>query len=259
MPWGYNSMSELIYGRNAVRESLRAQRRIFKRLMVSSNAQEQTGTLADILALAEEQQVQIERLDRRQLDQKLHNINHQGVALEANDYPYSDIEDMLALARQRNQMPLLLMLDHLQDPQNLGTLLRTAEIVGVHGVIIPGRRAAEITPAVVNASSGAVEHLLISVVTNLSQSIERLQKQGVWVVGVEDDAKSQYYDQTDLNMPLALVLGSEGSGMARLTRERCDFLVKLPMEGQIHSLNVAVAGSVVLYQALRDRRAAASA
>jgi 23S rRNA (guanosine2251-2'-O)-methyltransferase len=227
--------------------------------MVSSNAQEQTGTLADILALAEEQQVQIERLDRRQLDQKLHNINHQGVALEANDYPYSDIEDMLALARQRNQMPLLLMLDHLQDPQNLGTLLRTAEIVGVHGVIIPGRRAAEITPAVVNASSGAVEHLLISVVTNLSQSIERLQKQGVWVVGVEDDAKSQYYDQTDLNMPLALVLGSEGSGMARLTRERCDFLVKLPMEGQIHSLNVAVAGSVVLYQALRDRRAAASA
>jgi 23S rRNA (guanosine2251-2'-O)-methyltransferase len=203
--------------------------------------------------------VQIERLDRRQLDQKLHNINHQGVALEANDYPYSDIEDMLALARQRNQMPLLLMLDHLQDPQNLGTLLRTAEIVGVHGVIIPGRRAAEITPAVVNASSGAVEHLLISVVTNLSQSIERLQKQGVWVVGVEDDAKSQYYDQTDLNMPLALVLGSEGSGMARLTRERCDFLVKLPMEGQIHSLNVAVAGSVVLYQALRDRRAAASA
>ncbi len=252
-------MSELIYGRNAVRESLRAQRRIFKRLMVSSNAQEQTGTLADILALAEEQQVQIERLDRRQLDQKLHNINHQGVALEANDYPYSDIEDMLALARQRNQMPLLLMLDHLQDPQNLGTLLRTAEIVGVHGVIIPGRRAAEITPAVVNASSGAVEHLLISVVTNLSQSIERLQKQGVWVVGVEDDAKSQYYDQTDLNMPLALVLGSEGSGMARLTRERCDFLVKLPMEGQIHSLNVAVAGSVVLYQALRDRRAAASA
>jgi len=181
------------------------------------------------------------------------------VALEANDYPYGDIDDMLALAKQRNQMPLLLMLDHLQDPQNLGTLLRTAEIVGVHGVIIPGRRAAEITPAVVNASSGAVEHLLISVVTNLSQSIERLQKQGVWVVGVEDDAKAQYYDQTDLNMPLALVLGSEGSGMARLTRERCDFLVKLPMEGQIHSLNVAVAGSVVLYQALRDRRAAASA
>ena len=252
-------MSELIYGRNAVRESLRAQRRIFNRLMVSSNAQEQTGTLAEILALAEEQLVIVERIDRRQLDQKLHNINHQGVALEANEYPYGDVEEMLALARQRNEMPLLLMLDPLQDPQNLGTLLRTAEIVGVHGVIIPGRRAAEITPAVVNASSGAVEHLLISVVTNLSQSIERLQKQGVWVVGIEDDEKAQYYDQTDLNMPLALVLGSEGSGMARLTRERCDFLVKLPMAGQIYSLNVAVAGSVVLYQALRDRRAAASA
>jgi 23S rRNA (guanosine2251-2'-O)-methyltransferase len=248
-------MTELIYGRNAVRETLRAQRRTIKRLMVAAGAQS-VGTLADSLAIATEQHIPIEHVDKKVLEQKLHGLNHQGVALECSDYPYSDIDDMLTYAKSKNEMPFLLLLDHLQDPQNLGTLLRTAEIVGVHGVVIPGRRAAEITPAVVNASSGAVEHLNITVVTNLAQSIERLQKQGVWVAGIEDDPNAQMYDESDLDMPLALVLGSEGSGMARLTRERCDFLIKLPMRGHINSLNVAVAGSVVLYHALHSRRRA---
>ena len=248
-------MTELIYGRNAVREALRAQRRTPQRLLVANGAQI-SGTLADTVASAKQQDVVVEMVDKRLLESKLHGLNHQGVILECSEYPYSDLDDMLALAKSRNEMPFILMLDHLQDPQNLGTLLRTAEIVGMHGVIIPGRRAAEITPAVVNASSGAVEHLHITVVTNLAQSIEKLQKQGVWVVGVEDDEKAQYYDQTDLNMPLAVVLGSEGAGMARLTRERCDFMVKLPMHGQIQSLNVAVAGSVVLYHALHARTTA---
>ncbi|MFM2308994.1 MAG: hypothetical protein RLY87_1115 [Chloroflexota bacterium] len=247
-------MTELIYGRNAVREALRAQRRTPKRLQVANGAQI-TGTLADAVAVAKEQNIPVEMVDKRLLESRLHGLNHQGVILECSEYPYSDLDDMLALAKSRNEMPFILLLDHLQDPQNLGTLLRTAEIVGVHGVIIPGRRAAEITPAVVNASSGAVEHLHIAVVTNLAQSIEKLQKSGVWVVGVEDDEKAQYYDKADLDMPLAVVLGSEGSGMARLTRERCDFMVKLPMHGQIHSLNVAVAGSVVLYHALHARSA----
>jgi 23S rRNA (guanosine2251-2'-O)-methyltransferase len=248
-------MTELIYGRNAVREALRAQRRVAQRLLVANGAQI-TGTLADAVAHANEQNIPVEMVDKRMLESRLHGLNHQGVILECSEYPYSDLDDMLAVAKARNEMPFILLLDHLQDPQNLGTLLRTAEIVGIHGVIIPGRRAAEITPSVVNASSGAVEHLHIAVVTNLAQSIEKLQKHGVWVVGVEDDAKAQYYDQTDLNMPLAVVLGSEGAGMARLTRERCDFMVKLPMHGQIHSLNVAVAGSVVLYHALHARSAA---
>ena len=246
-------MTELIYGRNAVRETLRAQRRSIKRMLVAAGAQA-VGTLADSLALAESLNIDVDHVDKKVLEQKLHGLNHQGVALECSEYPYSDIDEMLVHAKATQEMPFLLLLDHLQDPQNLGTLLRTAEIVGVHGVIIPGRRAAEITPAVVNASSGAVEHLKITVVTNLSQSIERLQKQGVWVVGIEDDATAQRYDDTDLDMPLALVLGSEGSGMARLTRERCDFLIKLPMLGHIQSLNVAVAGSVVLYHALHSRR-----
>lgn len=248
-------MTELIYGRNAVREALRAQRRVPQRLLVANGAQI-TGTLADAVAQAKEQNIAVEMVDKRLLESRLHGLNHQGVILECSEYPYSDLDDMLSLAKARNEMPFILLLDHLQDPQNLGTLLRTAEIVGIHGVIIPGRRAAEITPSVVNASSGAVEHLHIAVVTNLAQSIEKLQKHGVWVVGVEDDEKAQYYDQADLNMPLAVVLGSEGSGMARLTRERCDFMVKLPMHGQIQSLNVAVAGSVVLYHALHARSAA---
>ena len=248
-------MTELIYGRNAVREALRAQRRVPQRLLVANGAQI-TGTLADAVAQAKEQNIPVEMVDKRLLESRLHGLNHQGVILECSEYPYSDLDDMLSVAKARNEMPFILLLDHLQDPQNLGTLLRTAEIVGMHGVIIPGRRAAEITPSVVNASSGAVEHLHIAVVTNLAQSIEKLQKHGVWVVGVEDDEKAQYYDQADLNMPLAVVLGSEGSGMARLTRERCDVMVKLPMHGQIQSLNVAVAGSVVLYHALHARSSA---
>ncbi|NWG21225.1 MAG: 23S rRNA (guanosine(2251)-2'-O)-methyltransferase RlmB [Chloroflexi bacterium] len=245
-------MAELLYGRNAVREALRARRRTFQRLLVSAGAQE-AGTLGEVVRMAEEAGVPVARVDRRDLDRRIRDANHQGVLLECGDYPYAELEDCLALAEERGEPALLLMLDHLQDPQNIGTLLRTAEVVGVHGVIIPGRRAAEITPAVVNASSGAVEHLRVAVITNLAAAIEQVQHAGVWVVGVEDDPRAQEYDRVDLDMPLALVLGAEGPGLARLTRERCDFLVRLPMRGQIASLNVAVAGSIVLYHAWRTR------
>src|SRR5262245_15141770 len=248
-------MPDVLYGRNAVREALRAQRRVFQRLLVSSGAQE-AGTLGEVVKLAEKVGVPVERVDRHDLDRRLREANHQGVALECGEYPYVELDDCLALADERGQPALLLMLDHLQDPQNVGTLLRTAEVVGAHGVIIPGRRAAEITPAVVNASSGATEHLRIVVVGNLAQSIAETQKAGVWVVGVEDDERAQDYDRVDLDMPLALVVGAEGPGLARLTRERCDFLIRLPMAGQIASLNAAVAGSIVLYHAWRIRTSA---
>ena len=246
-------MADLLYGRNAVREALRAQRRTFQRLLVSSGAQE-AGTLGEVVKLAEKIGVPVERVDRHDLDRRLREANHQGVALECSDYPYVDLEECLSLADERGEPALLLMLDHLQDPQTVGTLLRTAEVVGAHGVIIPGRRAAEVTPAVVNASSGATEHLRIAVVGNLAQTIAETQKAGVWVVGVEDDEGAQDYDRADLDMPLALVVGAEGPGLARLTRERCDFLVRLPMAGQIASLNAAVAGSIVLYDAWRIRQ-----
>jgi 23S rRNA (guanosine2251-2'-O)-methyltransferase len=146
-----------------------------------------------------------------------------------------------------------LLLDHVQDPQNVGTLLRTAENVGVHGVVLPGRRAATITPAVVNASSGATEHLLIVQAGNLAQTIVALQRADVWVAGLENDPTAQDIDQAELDRPLALVVGAEGTGLARLTRERCDFLVRLPTRGRLDSLNAAVAGSIALYSAWRQR------
>jgi 23S rRNA (guanosine2251-2'-O)-methyltransferase len=245
-------MPDVLYGRNAVREALRAQRRAIQGLLVSSGAQE-AGTLGEVVKIAEKAGVPVARVDRRELDRRLPGANHQGVALECGDYPYAELDEILALAEERGEPALLLLLDHLQDPQNVGTLLRTAETVAAHGVIIPGRRAAEVTAAVVNASSGATEHLRIAVVANLAQTIEELQKAGIWVAGVEDDERAQDYDAVDLDMPLALVVGAEGPGLARLTRDRCDFLVRLPMRGQIASLNAAVAGSIVLYHAWRVR------
>jgi 23S rRNA (guanosine2251-2'-O)-methyltransferase len=246
-------VADILYGRNAVREALRAKRRTFQRLLVSAGAQE-AGTLGEVVKLAEKSGVVVSRVDRRELDRRLPGANHQGVALECGDYPYAELEECLALAEERGEPALLLLLDHLQDPQNVGTLLRTAETVGAHGVVIPGRRAAEVTAAVVNASSGATEHLRIAVVTNLAHAMDELQKAGVWVAGVEDDERAKDYDAMDLDMPLALVVGAEGPGLARLTRDRCDFLVRLPMRGQIASLNAAVAGSIVLYHAWRARR-----
>jgi 23S rRNA (guanosine2251-2'-O)-methyltransferase len=248
-------MTEMLYGRNAVREALRARRRQIQRLTVSSGVQE-TGVIAEIVRLAETSGVEVQRVERQALDRQLREANHQGVMLEASPYPYVALEECLALAADRQEPPLLLLLDHLQDPQNVGTLLRTAEVVGAHGVAMPGRRAAEITPAVVNASSGATEHLRVAMVGNLAQTIAELQKDGVWVIGLEDDESARPFDTTDLNMPLALVVGAEGAGLARLVRERCDFLVRLPMAGQIASLNAAVAGSIALYGAWRQRFAA---
>ncbi len=245
-------MPELLYGRNAVREALRARRRQLHRLRVSSGVQE-TGVIAEIIRLAEQAAIPVERVERQALDRQLREANHQGVALETGPYPYVELDACLALAAERKEPALLLLIDHLQDPQNVGTLLRTAEVVGAHGVAVPGRRAAEITPAVVNASAGATEHLQIVLVGNLVQTIAELQRNGVWVVGLEDDEVAQDLDRADLNMPLALVVGAEGAGLARLVRERCDFLVRLPMAGQIASLNAAVAGSIALYHAWRQR------
>ncbi|MCS6881422.1 MAG: 23S rRNA (guanosine(2251)-2'-O)-methyltransferase RlmB [Oscillochloridaceae bacterium] len=245
-------MTEVLYGRNAVREALRARRRELHRLRISSGVQE-TGVIAEIIKLAGRAGVPVERVERQALDRQLRDVNHQGVALETGAYPYVELDACLALAAERKQAALLLLLDHLQDPQNIGTLLRTAEAVGVHGVALPGRRAAEITPAVVNASSGATEHLQIALIGNLAQTIAELQRNGVWVVGLENDETARDVYTVDLDMPLALVVGAEGVGLARLVRERCDFLVRLPIIGQIGSLNAAVAGSIALYFAWRQR------
>ena len=244
-------MNEVLYGRNAVREALRARRRKLYKLILAQGTKE-TGIVADIVALTNKSGVPIQRVERRQLD-RIGHVNHQGVAAEASPYPYVELERILAKADQSQEMPLLLALDCLQDPQNFGALLRTAEIVGVHGVVIPKRRAVGVTPAVVNASAGAAEHLLVAQVTNLVRTMEELKSKGLWVVGLEDVPRAQPYDQSDLKMPLVLVVGSEGRGMRRLVRETCDLLIRLPMRGKIGSLNAAVAGSIALYEVWRQR------
>lgn len=243
---------ETLYGRHAVLEALRAGRRRVLRLFLAEGVQER-GPILEILAIAHQRGIPVQWVRRSELD-RLGTTDHQGVAMEATPFPYVELGDILAAAPTRGELPFLLLLDHLQDPQNVGTLLRTAEAVGVHGVILPQRRSAGITPAVSNASAGAVEHLRVAQVTNLAQAIEKLKRSGIWVVGLERTAGAIPYDQADLSGPLALVVGSEGEGMSRLARERCDWLVMLPMFGRISSLNAAVAGSIVLYAAVRARQ-----
>ncbi|MCR4405850.1 MAG: 23S rRNA (guanosine(2251)-2'-O)-methyltransferase RlmB [Anaerolineae bacterium] len=244
-------MRELLYGRNAVRECLRAGRRKVYKVLLAEGVRE-SGIIVEILDVARAHGAALQRVERQRLD-GLGDVNHQGVAAEVEEYPYTDLEVMLRVAEERGELPLLLLLDCLQDPQNFGALLRTAETVGVHGVIIPKRRAVAVTPAVVNASVGAVEHLLVARMSNLVQVIGQLKAADIWVVGLEDVPEAQLYHRADLNMPLALVVGSEGEGMHRLVRERCDFLIRLPMRGHISSLNVSVAGSIALYEIWRQR------
>ncbi len=243
---------EILYGRHAVHEALRAGRRRFYTLNLMAGVQE-TGLIRELQQLAVQVGCRVARVDKDQFNRRLPDVNHQGVALEVGAYPYVPLEVCLQTARQRQEPPLLLMLDHLEDPQNLGTLLRTAEAMAVHGVIIPERRAAGITPAVSNASAGAVEHLQVAMVTNLAQTLATLKRQGLWSVGLDDRPEAQPLAKSDLSGPLVLVVGSEHKGLSRLVRETCDWLVRIPMLGQVASLNAAVAGSAVLIAARQAR------
>jgi len=240
------SHDDVIYGRYPVLEALRGDRDVEKVVLVRGTRW--TGVLAEIAAEARQQGVPVQALDRAALDRLADGGNHQGVVAHVAAYGYADLDDVLAVPAGRDEPAFLLLLDCVQDPQNLASLLRTAEAVGVHGVILPERRAVGVTAAVVKASAGAVEHLTIARVTNLVQAIARLQAAGIWVLGLERTPRSQRYDQVDLTVPLAWVVGSEGRGLGRLVCERCDILVALPMRGQVNSLNAAVAGSIALYQ-----------
>ena len=242
-------MTEWIYGRNAVRETLRAGRRRAQKLRLAEDVKRE-ARLDEIVSLAEKGGIAVERAKRKELDKLAKG--HQGVALQASDYPYSDLSEILRHASERGEAPFLLLLDALKDPQNLGTLLRTAEAVGVHGVMLPARRTATVTPAVVNASSGASEHLRIGQ-QNLAQAITVLKEEGLWVLGLEGGAEAEPIERVDLSGPLALVVGSEAEGMRKLVRDSCDVLMGLEMRGAVESLNAAVAGSVALYLARQAR------
>jgi 23S rRNA (guanosine2251-2'-O)-methyltransferase len=237
---------DLLYGRNSVLEALRAGRRRIQRVFVADTAH----ALEPVLAAARARGVPVEIADRRRLDQWV-GSHHQGVVAEADPFVYMHLEDLLT-----DESPFVLALDSLQDPQNFGTLLRTAVAVGVHGVIVPEHRAVGVTPAVSNASAGAVEHLRVARVTNLVRSLRQIKANNVWVYGLSVDAAQSYWD-ADLSGPLTVVVGSEGSGLGRLVKEACDALVRIPMvPNSIQSLNASVAGSLVLYEAFRQRSTA---
>lgn len=245
-------MRELIYGRQPVREMLRAQRRQAFKLLLA-HAVKTTGIVGEILALARQARVPVQLVNRQELDKLSGGANHQGLAAEVSGYPYVELGDLLTAAKQEGAPPFVLLLDHLQDPQNLGSLLRSAEAVGVHGVVIPDRRATGVTPAAVRASAGAAEHLRVVRVTNLVRAMEVLKAEGVWLAGLDPVPGAEFYTEADLSGSLGLVLGSEGQGLSRLVRESCDFLVMLPMRGQIESLNASAAGAIALYEAYRQR------
>ncbi|GAC1315249.1 MAG: 23S rRNA (guanosine(2251)-2'-O)-methyltransferase RlmB [Chloroflexota bacterium] len=238
---------DLLYGRNAVREALRAPRHIHRVLIA-----EGTHGLEEHIAAARERQIPMQYGPRQTLDEWV-GAHHQGIAAEAEAFPYVTVDRILGIAQERGEPPFVLVLDSLQDPQNFGTLLRTAQASGVHGVVIPEHRAVAVTPGVSNASAGAVEHLAVARVTNLSRALRSLKERGVWVYGLAADATEPYW-QADLRGPAALVVGSEGHGISRLVRETCDVVITIPMASDaVESLNAAVAGSLVVYDAFRQR------
>jgi 23S rRNA (guanosine2251-2'-O)-methyltransferase len=243
-------MPDYVWGRNPILETLRSARQV-KRILIA-DGQRDAQPIAAILQEAERRHVPIETVPRLRLDQISQGAVHQGCLAVVEARKYATLEQILAFARQKNEDPFLLVLDAIQDVNNLGSLLRSAEAVGVHGVVIPLHQAAEVNATVVKTSAGASEHLLIAQETNLTHTIDFLKKQNIWVIGLDSETKTEY-DQADLTGALALVVGNEGRGISRLVREHCDLLIKLPMRGHVTSLNAAVAGSIALYEALRQR------
>jgi len=244
---------EILFRRNAVRECLRAGRRKIYRLVIARDAD--LGPAQDILAEVRRRNIPTHDSDERELNLATHGEPHQNVLLEVGPYPYANLADLTARAAERREPPFILLLDLVQDPRNVGALLRTAEAMGVHGIVIQERRGCEITPTVVTTSAGAAEHLLVAQVTNLVEAMRWLKQQEVWIVGLGLTLEAEPIDAVDLDMPLGLVIGNEAEGLRRLVRDRCDFVVRLPMFGQVQSLNAAVAGSLALYAARRARSA----
>lgn len=247
---GGRQAAGLVYGKNPVLEALRAGREI-KRLVMLTSARDEPR-LSEILSAARERGIEVEEAGRQRLDDIAHSDTHQGVIAYIGRRRYWELADLLAEI-ESDPAPILLVLDGIQDPQNLGSICRSADAAGVAGVLIPRHRAAEVTPAVAKASAGAVEHLRITMVGSLAQVIDRLKQGGYWTVGLAGEAEAEYA-HARYHGRLALVVGSEGEGLHRLVRERCDQLVRLPMLGQVSSLNAAVAASIVLYEALRQRK-----
>lgn len=238
-----------IEGRNSVLELLEADRAINK-IYVQSG--EKHGSIYKIISLAKAKKIVVVEVEKNKLKGMSQTENHQGVIAIVPPFDYVEVEDILNLANTRQEKPFVVLLDSIEDPHNLGSIIRTAETAGVHGIIIPKRRSALVNSTVSKSSAGAVEHMKIARVNNLTETIKFLKEQGLWICGTDGDAKTYYYQQ-DLTGALGIVIGSEGFGMSRLVKESCDFLVKIPMKGKITSLNASVSAGIVLYEAVKQR------
>ncbi len=243
-------MSQFIYGRNPVLEWLAADMPP-KKILLARDLKGQA--VQEIVQLAGQKKVPLQRFDRQALDKMVGHQHHQGVVAEVDKSAYVEIEGILNVAKGRSELPLVGILDGVQDPHNLGAILRSAEGAGIHGIIIPKDNAVGLTPAVVKASAGAAALMPVAQVTNLARAMDALKEAGLWLIGTDDSAQQSYL-QSDLKGPVGIVLGSEGKGMRRLVREKCDFLMRIPLYGKISSLNVSVAAALVFFEARRQRQ-----
>ena len=239
---------DVIAGRNAVKEALRSARPI-ESILVARGAR--NGSLGDIVSKAKAQGVAVKEVDPKRLEFLCPGANHQGIVALAAAHEYASVEDMLALADERGEPPFLIVADELNDPHNLGAIMRTAECAGAHGVIIPKRRSVSITETVAKTSAGAVEYMPCARVTNMARTIEQLQEAGLWIAACDMDGDT--LTEADLKGPIGIVIGSEGFGVSRLVREKCDFIVSIPMRGRITSLNASNAASILMYEIVRQR------
>lgn len=240
---------DVLIGRNAVIEALRSERGINKILLAEGDRE---GSVKEILSLARERGIVVQSVNRSKLEAVAGGLRHQGVLAYVSPVAYAELEDILKRAEEKEEPPFLLLLDELEDPHNLGALLRTADAAGVHGILIPKRRSVPLNATVAKTSAGAVEYVPVARIGNISQTLRELKQRGMWVAGADMDGEQAYYE-ADLTGPLVLVVGSEGHGMSRLTREHCDFVVRMPMAGRINSLNASVAGSILMYEVMRQR------
>ena len=238
-----------IEGRNSVLELLESGKDVNKIFVTRG---EKHGSINKILGIAKERKIIVVEKDKKQMDEMAQEENYQGVIAIVPPFEYVEISDILEVAKERNEDPFVIVLDGIEDPHNLGSIIRTAETAGVHGVIIPKRRAVSVNSTVNKASAGAVEHMKIARVTNISDAIEELKQAGLWVCGTAVDTNKYYYNQ-DLTGPLGIVIGNEGSGVSRLVKEKCDFISSIPMKGDIDSLNASVAAGVLAFEVVRQR------
>ena len=244
-----DSFQDQIEGRNSVLELLESDKDINKIFIEKG---EKHGSINKIIAIAKEKKIVIVEVDRNKLNQMAESENHQGVIAIVPPFNYCEVEDILNVAEQKNEAPFILILDSIEDPHNLGAIIRTAETAGVHGIIIPKRRACGVNSTVYKVASGAVEHMKIARVNNLNDEIKYLKENDIWVYGTAIEATKFYYEE-NLKGPIALVIGNEGEGMSRLVRENCDVLLKIPMKGSITSLNASVSAGIVMYEAVKQR------